>query len=87
MKITVELDPDCFERFYEMVRYRRQEKNGRAVDRKAARAHFIHDMKWAMAETWDDGLTEEVNLYIADLDKAYKKTCPLYRMVKEHEPA
>jgi hypothetical protein len=88
MRITIEIADDAFDQFYEKVRMHRQMKNGRAVDRKSARAYFRNLVQYLLCEEWDAALDpREIELYVDELDERYGKTCPLYRMVKEHQPA
>jgi hypothetical protein len=88
MKITIEIADDAFDQFYEKVREHRQMKNGRPVDRKAARSYFRNLIQFLLGEEWYTALDPiEIELYVDELDAQYNKTCPLYRMIKEHQPA
>jgi hypothetical protein len=88
MNITIEIDNEDFDTFYERVRAERQMRNGRAVDRKAARVYFVDTVKYLIAEGcwWGEILQEdEINLYVDHLDEGWMQE-HLYRMIKEYTP-
>lgn len=90
MKITVDVDPERFDDFYERVLAYRQEKNGRTVNRAEARRRYRAILEYllddATCDVTNDFYIEE---FVDELDEEIeklKKSSKLYAMVKDYTP-